>query len=212
MCTTRRTWKPGVSASTMKQVMPPRPFSASVRAKTRPKCAWSAPEMKILEPLMTQPLVLGSARVWMARAGSLPPDGSVRPKKRLLLAAQHRIEVALLLVLVGLVELGQAGAAEDAVAGHVEAGAVLGHLDRQQHAGDDVDVRGRRTRRGCRGRSSPIALVFSTRRAMVLGRQLGGVGIELGLERHDLLAHEAADLVDQHLLFGVGSKSIAFRS
>ena len=48
MWTTRRTWKPGDAVSTMKQVMPPRPFAASVRAKTMPKSARSAPLMKIL--------------------------------------------------------------------------------------------------------------------------------------------------------------------
>ena len=64
----------------MKQVMPARPFDASVRANTMPYCARSAPEMKSLAPFSTQPLSLRSALVWMARAGSLPPDGSVRPK------------------------------------------------------------------------------------------------------------------------------------
>src|SRR4029077_19811131 len=39
---------------------------------------------------------------------------------------------------------------------------------------------------------------------VVGGIEFGGVRIELGLERDDLLAHIAADLVDQHLLFGVG--------
>ena len=34
----------------------------------------------LTEPFSTQPLSLRSALVWMARAGSLPPDGSVRPK------------------------------------------------------------------------------------------------------------------------------------
>ena len=81
MCTTRRTWNPGMSVSTMKQVMPARPLSASVRANTRPKSALSAPEMNTLEPLMTQSLPSLTARVRMARAGSLPPDGSVSPKK-----------------------------------------------------------------------------------------------------------------------------------
>ena len=35
-------------------------------------------------------------------------------------------------------------------------------------------------------------------------KEFGGVGIELGLERNDLLTHVAADLIDQHLLFGAG--------
>ena len=39
---------------------------------------------------------------------------------------------------------------------------------------------------------------------VVRGVELRGVGVQLRLERDDLLAHEAADLVDQHLLFVVG--------
>ncbi len=65
----------------MKQVMPPRPCDASVRAKTMPKSAPSAPEMKIFEPLMIQSSPSRSALVRMARAGSDPPEGSVSPKK-----------------------------------------------------------------------------------------------------------------------------------
>ena len=61
-------------------------------------------------------------------------------EERLLFAAQRRIEVALLLVFVGLEDLRQARAAESAVAGHVETGTVLGHLDGQQDARHDVDV------------------------------------------------------------------------
>src|SRR6476619_7273774 len=58
-----------------------------------------------------------------------------------LLTAQGGVEVALLLVLVGLVELGQARAAEGAVARRVQARAMLRHLDRQQYARDQVDRR-----------------------------------------------------------------------
>ena len=36
------------------------------------------------------------------------------------------------------------------------------------------------------------------------GVEFGRIGVELGLERDDLLPYIAADLVDQHLLFGVG--------
>ena len=90
-----------------------------------PKSAPSAPEMKILEPLITQSSPSRRRAVWIARAGSQPPDGSVSAEEAVLLAAQHRVEVALLLLLGRLVELGQSGIAEDAVAGCVEAGAVL---------------------------------------------------------------------------------------
>ena len=79
MCTTRRTWNPFISVSTMKQVMPPRPFSASVRANTRPKWALSAPEMNTLEPLMIQSPPSFTARA--VAAGVAAAEGSVRPKK-----------------------------------------------------------------------------------------------------------------------------------
>ena len=36
---------------------------------------------------------------------------------------------------------------------------------------------------------------------MIGGIELGGVGVEPGFERDDLLAHESPDLIDQHLLF-----------
>src|SRR6185295_1412623 len=58
----------------------------------------------------------------------------------LLLAAQGRKEIFLLLLVIGLEELCQAGAAERAVAGHIKAAAMLRHLDRQQGAGNDIDV------------------------------------------------------------------------
>ena len=46
-----------------------------------PKSATSAPEMKIFEPLMIQSSPSRTAFVRIARAGSEPPEGSVRPKK-----------------------------------------------------------------------------------------------------------------------------------
>ncbi len=77
----RRTWKPGASVSTMKQVIPSRPLLLSVRANVMPKSARSAPLMKCLVPFRTQPSPSRCAVVWIAPAGSLPPAGSVRPKK-----------------------------------------------------------------------------------------------------------------------------------
>ena len=123
-------------------------------------------------------------------------------EERLLLAAQGRIEIALLLVVVGLEDLRQARTAERAVAGHVEAGAVLRHLDGEQGAGHDVDVRAAELL----GNVDPeqahrLGLLDQPR--MVLRRQFRGIGVELGLERNDLLPHIAPDLVDQHLLLGV---------
>ena len=70
-----------MSVSTMKQVTPLRPLLASVRANTRPKCALSAPLMNTFAPLMIQSSPSLTARVRMARAGSLPPEGSVSAKK-----------------------------------------------------------------------------------------------------------------------------------
>ena len=77
---------------------------------------------------------------------------------------------------------------------------MLRHLDRQQHARDDVDVRPAVFLRDVDAEQAHrLGLLDQPR---VVGRiELRGVGIELGLERDDLLAHEAADLVDQHLLF-----------
>ncbi len=72
--------KPGVPGSRMKQEMPARPFSLLVRAHTSPHFALCALEMKTLRPLSTQPSPLRSARVWMAPAGSEPPEGSVMAK------------------------------------------------------------------------------------------------------------------------------------
>ena len=96
--------------------------------------------MKIFAPLM-HPIVAVAHRLGADRAGRIgAARGLGEAEEAALLAAQHREEVALLLVLVGLVELRQAGAAERAEAGRVEPGAVLGGLDRDQSLGHDVDV------------------------------------------------------------------------
>ena len=60
--------------------MPARPLPLSVRANTMPHGAWWAREMKTLRPFSTQRSPRFSARVWMAPAGSEPPDGSVMAK------------------------------------------------------------------------------------------------------------------------------------
>ncbi len=73
-------WKPGVPCSTMKQEMPPRPLPRSVRANTMPHGASWAREMKTFRPLSTHLSPRRSARVWMAPAGSEPPEGSVIAK------------------------------------------------------------------------------------------------------------------------------------
>jgi hypothetical protein len=78
---TRSTAKPGVSVSTMKHEIPPRPEPGPpVRAKTRPKSALCASLMKILPPLRIQSSPSRTALVRIVVAGSLPPAVSVRPK------------------------------------------------------------------------------------------------------------------------------------
>ncbi len=116
-----------------------------------------------------------------------------------LLAAQHRVEVGLLLLGRRLVELGEAGGAEDAVAGHVEAGAMLAHLDGEQNAGRHVDAGAAELGRNVEAVEAH-RLDLGDEALAVLGRQLAGVGIELVLKRHDLLAHETADLGDDGFL------------
>ena len=61
--------------------MPARPLPLSVRAKTTPHGASCAREMKTFLPLSTHLSPRFSARVWMAPAGSEPPEGSVMAKK-----------------------------------------------------------------------------------------------------------------------------------
>ena len=80
---------------------------------------------------------------------------------------------------------------------------MLCHLDRQQHARDDIDVRPAEFL-GDVDAVKTHRLGLLDQPCMVGGIELGGVGVELGLERDDLLAHVAAHLVDQHLLFGAG--------
>ena len=80
---------------------------------------------------------------------------------------------------------------------------MLRHLDGEQHAGHDVDV-GPAELLGNVDAVQAHRLGLLDQPRLVGGIELGGVGVELGLERNDLLAHVAADLVDQHLLLGVG--------
>ena len=72
---------PGVPRSRMKHEMPARPLALSVRAHTMPHGASWAREMNTLRPFKTQRSPRFSARVWMAPAGSAPPEGSVMAKK-----------------------------------------------------------------------------------------------------------------------------------
>ena len=60
--------------------MPARPLALSVRAHTTPHFALWMFEMKTLRPFSTHVSPRFSARVWIAPAGSEPPDGSVMAK------------------------------------------------------------------------------------------------------------------------------------
>ena len=184
MCTTRRTWKPGVSASTMKQVMPPRPLrgvgAGEDDAEVGAVGAGDEDLGAVDHPAVAVALGLGldgARRIAAARRLGQAEEAA-------LLAAQHREEVALLLVLVGLEELRQARAAERAVAGRVEPGAMLRHLDRRAGCGSRCRCRGRRTPAGCRCHRGPSPWSSSTSRAWSSGSSSRGVGIELGLQRH----------------------------
>ena len=177
MCTTRRASKSLMSVSTMKQVMPPRPFSASVRANTRPKSALSAPEMNTLEPLMTQSLPSFTARVLIAQDGCRRRLGR---REKSALRAQHRVQVALLLLRRSprRAARGRPRRIRRSTAHRGRRGAV--HLHRHQRARRRDRRRRRRTPPGCRGRRSPIALhLLVTSTVALLRRQLARVGIKL---------------------------------
>ena len=89
--------------------------------------------------MIQSPPSLHGARADGAR-GVAAAGGLGEAEEAALLAAQHGMQVALLLLLVRLEELGEARRAEHAVAGHVEAGAMLRHLHRHQRARDEIDA------------------------------------------------------------------------
>ena len=159
--------------------------------------------MKILPPLMTQSSPSRTARVRIARAGSLPPDGSVSAKKPLLLAAQRRIQIAFLLIVVGLEQLRETGTAEHAVAWRVEAGAMLRHLDRDQRTSDEIDVGATVLGRNVEPVEPHRLHLRDQTASWPPPGNLVGIGIEVELERHDLVANEPPhDVDDQLLLLG----------
>src|SRR5690606_18768872 len=87
------------------------------------------------------PVITVAYRTGADRTRRITAAGGLgQAEEALLLTAQHRVEIALLLLLGGLEELRQPGTAEHAVTGRVEAGAVLGHLDREQRPGDQVEL------------------------------------------------------------------------
>jgi hypothetical protein len=126
--------------------------------------------------------------------------GLGQAEEHLLFAAQHGIEIFLLLRLGRLEQLSLARAAERPVAGGVEAAAMLRAFNGDQYPRDHVDVRapifGRRVQAVEPHR---LGLLDQPRENFRL--QLVGVGVHALLERQDLLTHEAADHVDDHRLF-----------
>ena len=77
---------------------------------------------------------------------------------------------------------------------------MLGHLDGQQRARHDIDVRSAEFLRDVDA-EQPHGLGLLDQ-APVVGRiEFGRIRIHLCLERDDLFPHVATDLVDQHLLF-----------
>ena len=142
------------------------------------------------------PVVAVTHRLGADRARRVGAAGWLgQAEEAVLLAAQHREEVALLLIVVGLVELRQARAAEGAETGRVEPGAVLGSLDGDQRLGHDVDLGSAEFGRDAEAvQAHGLGDRYQAR--LILGLQARCVGIELGLERPDLLPHEPPHLID----------------
>ena len=79
---------------------------------------------------------------------------------------------------------------------------MLRHLHRHQRAGDEIDAGASVLGGNVEAPETHLAH-FSGEALEVFAGQLAGVGIELGLQRHDLLAHEPAHGGhDLALLFG----------
>ena len=79
---------------------------------------------------------------------------------------------------------------------------MLRHLDGEQGAGHDIHVRPAEFGRDVEAVETHLGHPAG-KALMVFRRQAVGVGVEAVLQRHDLLAHEAAHLVhDQFLLVG----------
>ncbi len=136
----------------------------------------------------------------MARAGSLTAGGLGEAEEHFLLAAQGRVEPFFPLFIVRLEHLRQPRAAEGVVAGCVEAGPVLAHLDGDQRAGDDVDVRPPELRRNVEPEQAHF-LGLGGQAGEIVRVQLVRVRVELVFQRPDFVAHVAAHLVDDHFLF-----------
>ena len=121
--------------------------------------------------------------------------GFGKAEEAALFTAQHREQVALLLIVVGLVELRQARAAEGAEARRIESGAMLRGFDGDQGLGDDVDVRTAEFWRNSQAIKSHPADDLDQPR-LIIRLESGRVRVELGFQWDHLLAHETAHLVD----------------
>jgi hypothetical protein len=84
---------------------------------------------------------------------------------------------------------------------------MLGHLHPHQRAGDEIDAGAAVLGRNVEAPEAHRAHL-STEAREVLRRQLAGVGIELGLQRHDLLAHKRRTAATIWRCSSVGSRFI----
>nr|WP_323673677.1 hypothetical protein [Candidatus Poriferisodalis multihospitum] len=98
----------------------------------------------------------------------------------------------------------QPGPAEHAVAGVVEPGAVLGHLDGHERTGGGVEARSPVLRRDVEPVEAHVASHLREP-GSVVGFQLAGIRVEVGLQGDDLALDEASNrLDDQRLLVAHG--------
>ena len=198
----RRTWKPGVSRVDDEAGHPTASLGGVGAGEDNAEVGDVGPgdeDLRAVDhPLVAVPLGLGADRPGRIRAAG----GLGQSKEAALLAAQHRKQIALFLVVVGLVELGQPRPAEGSEAGRVEAGAMLRGLHGDQGLGDDVDLRPPELRWDPQA-VEPHRPGHRCQPRLVLRLQTRGVGVELGLQRNHLFTDEPAHLFDdQGLLLG----------
>ena len=88
------------------------------------------------------PIVAVAHRAGLNGTAGIAASGRLRQtKENLLLAAQHRIEILILLRVVRFEQLRLARTAESVIARRIEPGAVLAAFDGDQAAGNEIDIR-----------------------------------------------------------------------